>query len=313
MLLEMFMSSNNPLSLLVIAWGGAGTGKTTVARRLIVNAKSLWNLETIYLDAETGGHHGFFTALQRVQDLKGHSAVELFKLLEENGSKILIVIDNAETILQRKKLIQAFSRIGEAFPHRGFFIFMLFRSRSIPIDVTAILPPGDIIHFKPYLAEEIHEILIDALKDYGHSVNEKALDIISRMADGDAGLALQILKLSLNIANSKNIDETHVLEALRKLSGNYLTLMPIQICDPHTEIVLRIISEYSEGIRLRRLFEKYRRTAEASSVKPLGYTQLWKKIRMLENKMLLDFEVVNLKDGRTGIVRGRCTSRTTIS
>jgi Cdc6-like AAA superfamily ATPase len=311
MLLEMFMENNYPLSFTVIAWGGPGTGKTTIAKNLMANAKSIWNnLETIYLDPISEKGFGLFTALQQIQDLRGHSALELLDSLERNRTKLFLVIDNAETFLNEERLIQAVLRISEAFPRGGFFILMLFKSLNRPVNVASVIPPVYFIYFRPYSFEEIRRILYNAARNYKHCFfSEKALDTISRVASGDAELALAIFKASLKVASGKHVDEPHVLKVLEMLSENPLEYMFYKPHDPHVKIILRILSEYPRGIRLRNLFEEYRRLAERNGVKPLGYTQLWKKIRMMENEMLLNFEVVNLKGGRTGIVRIKCINQ----
>lgn len=315
MLLEMFIESSSPLSFLVVAWGGAGTGKTTVAKRLMANAKSIWNnLETIYLNPESEKCFGFFTALQQIQDLRGYSAVELLENLERSRRRFFIVIDNAEAFLREERLIQAVLRIGEAFPQGGFFTLMLFKSISIPVNVTSVTPPVYLIYFRPYSFEEIHRILDDAVRNCKNCfLSEKVLDTISRAAGGDAELALMILKSSLNVAGGKYIDETHVSKVLGRLLENPLAYMSVKTHDPHIKIILRILSEYPQGIRLRKLFEEYSSIADINGVKPLGYTQLWKKIRRMEREMLLNFEIVNLKGGRTGVVRMKCISQATNS
>ncbi|MEM3712946.1 MAG: hypothetical protein QXR97_05370, partial [Thermoproteota archaeon] len=53
MLLKMFMDSTAPLSMLVIACGEAGTGKTTLAKRIMLNAKLIWkDLRTVYFNPQ---------------------------------------------------------------------------------------------------------------------------------------------------------------------------------------------------------------------------------------------------------------------
>ena len=307
MLLRMFMESENPLTVIVVAWGGPGTGKTTVAKKLVENAKYAWkNLEQVYLAPEAAGCRGLFNALQHARSLRGYSGSEILSLLPRSGFRLLIVIDNAETFLHAERRIPAVLRIGEAFPGERFFVLMFFRSENIPIDVTMVPPPVYLVYFRPYTFEEIHSILKESLKHCEDcSIDEKALETISRIAgfSGNARLALAILKASLNSSTDKHVDETHILKVLKELMDNSLTCMHENPHDAHEKMILKIVSSYSQNIRLKHLFKEYRRMAEGNGVKPLGYTQLWKRIRTLEEKMLLDFKVINFKGGRTGIVR----------
>jgi|YelNatPaOPRAMG01_1025707.scaffolds.fasta_scaffold11070_7 Cdc6-like AAA superfamily ATPase len=310
MLLEMFMESSLPLSFSVVAWGGPGTGKTSVAKSIMANAKSIWNnLETIYLNSISEKGFGLFKALQQIQDLGGYSAAELLENLERSRTKLFIVIDNAE-VLMEERLVQAILRIGEAFPQGGFFTLMLFKSINRPVNVLSATPPIYLIYFRPYNFDEIRRILDNVVKNCKNCFfSEKALDTISKAAGGDAELALMILKASLNIAGGKNVDETHVSKVLESLLENPFEYISGRLYDLHAKMILRILSEHPQGISLRKLFEEYIRLTEMNRVKPLGYTQLWKRIRIMERRMLLNFEVVNLKDGRTSVVRMKCISQ----
>lgn len=306
MLLRMFMESENPLTVIVVAWGGPGTGKTTVAKKLMENAKYAWkNLEQVYLAPEAVGCNGLFNALQRTLGLRGYSGPEIFSLLPGSRFRRLIVIDNAETFLNEGRRISAVLRIGEAFPGGSFFILMIFRSEKVPIEVTMVPPPVYLIYFRPYTFEEIHSILKESLKGCGDCpADEKALETISRMASfsGNAWLALSILEAALNASGEKRVEETRVSKVLKELADNPLTYMHLNLHDAHEKMILKIVSKCSQNMRLKHLFKEYRRMAEENGVKPLGYTQLWKKIRILEDKMLLDFKVANFNGGRTGIV-----------
>ncbi len=303
MLLRMFMESEDPLTVTVIIWGGPGTGKTTVARKLMNNAKYAWkNLEQIYLDPEASGCRGLFGALQHACGLRGYSGLEALSLLK---NRFLMAIDNVEIFSPENKHVSTVLRIGEAFPMGRFFILLIFRSDSIPVDISMVPPPVYTIYFRPYTFEEIRTILMEFLRVHeGFYVDEQALNTISRIAGfrGDARLAIGILKAALDASKNNCVDENHVLKVSKKLADNPLEYVNANLSDVHERMILKIVSERAQSIRFKNLFEEYRSIARESGVKPLGYSQLWKRIKMLEKKMLLDFKVSSFDGGRTGIV-----------
>jgi Cdc6-like AAA superfamily ATPase len=309
MLLEMFMKSVAPISLLVIAFGETGTGKTTLAKRIMLNATSAWNnLKTIYLDLETTYCSGLFTALQRALKSDGYSAVEIIRALEESGYRFFIVMDNAEYIM-REEVLKDILKIGECFPRGGFFILMLSSLENPQINPVGASSPLYILHFERYNLREIRMILDHSLNRLGRSlISDEALDAISRASDGNAKLALNLLKISLDLSGGRIIDESLVLKALKEVSENPSLYTHSKILDPHSKVVLKILSEYAQGIRLRRLFEEYTEASEKNGIKPLRYTQLWKRVKMLEKRGILDFKVANIRGGRTGLVKVRCVN-----
>lgn len=313
-LLEMFMESIIPVSMLVITFGETGSGKTTIAKKIMLDATSTWkNLRAIYLDTESGNRHGLFAVLQKAWNLNGYSAVEILHTLEGSKNKFLIVIDNAENIID-KGFAQDLSKIGEGFPNGGFFLLVIFSSKTIPFDVLNVSPPSYPIYFSPYDPNEIRMILDGFLSKIGSSfMDDEALNMISTVSGGNADLALSILKLALSISGSRPICKKHVLEALRKISENpFICNIKGINDDPHAKVILRLISQCPQGMHLRKLFEEYSKTCIDNGIKPLKYTQLWKRIRILERKMLLDFQVVNLRRGRSGIVRTKCLNLETV-
>lgn len=307
MLLEMFMESTIPLSVLVIVFGEAGTGKTTLAKRIMSNAASAWrDLRIIYLDPQADSRHSFSAVLQRVLNLSGYSTLEILRSMEESDHRFLIIMDNAETIMS-KKSVRDILKISEGFPNGRFFILLFFSSTAVPIKTLSFSQPLYPMHLSPYSPNEIRMILSFHLNNAGNPfVNEDALNTIIKASGGDASLALEALKLIMCFP--RPINENHVLEVLKTMSEYPLYCRSIKISDPHEKAILKAVSRYPQGVRLKKLFEEYRILCRDNGIRPLGYTQFWKKIRILEKKMLLDFEVINLREGRAGIVRIKCTS-----
>ncbi|MDW8033522.1 MAG: hypothetical protein RMI79_01010 [Nitrososphaerota archaeon] len=308
MLLEMFMESTAPLSMFVIASGKAGTGKTTLAKRIILDATSSWKeLKAIYLDP-FDNPYGFSVSLQKILNLSGYSTLEILRTMEENNCKFLIVIDNAETIIYEKS-IRDILKIGEGFPYGRFFIMLFFSLANIPVTNLSFSTPIYFMRLNSYSLDEIRMILSTYLNKFGNPfVSENALNAISRASGGNASLALEMLRLAIRFSMGRPVDEKLILEVLKIIDRYPFLCESTKINDPHMKSILKVVSQYPQGICLKRLFEEYRIFCKDNGMKPLGYTQLWKKIRILEKKMLLDFKVVNLRKGRSSIVKIKCMS-----
>lgn len=175
----------------IVFWGPPGSGKTTLASIIANQTDS----EFVQLSAVTSG----------VKDLRG--VIAEAKKNKEKGINTILFIDEIHrwNKAQQDALLPHIEDgtiilIGATTENPGFSINSPLLSRAKVITLEALS------------RDDLKNITGQALKKEGGEANEEAVDLIARLANGDARVALNIVELCLQ--QTKTVDEKLVKKVL---------------------------------------------------------------------------------------------------
>ncbi len=178
--------------------GSPGTGKSSMA---LVTARMLYGdgWRDNFLELNTSDERGIETIRGEVKNFARTKSVGNFPYK-------IIFLDESDALT--KEAQHALRRTMENFSSSTRFIFSCnFSSKLIePIQSRCVL-----FRFKPLSQEAIAKVIKRVCECEGLRINEKVLDTIIRVADGDVRAATNVLQSAA--AFGKNITEEHVFEA----------------------------------------------------------------------------------------------------
>ena len=174
----------------MILWGAPGTGKTTLAKLLCDAAGARWR--------------SFSAVLAGVRDVRAAIAEA-----EANPSRATVLF--VDEVHRFNKAQQ------DAFlPHveKGTVVFIGATTENPSFEVNAALLSRSRVHvLRPLTEAQIGSVLRRAAEnDLGVPVEEDALQLLSRLADGDARRALNTLEIAAELAAGR-VEAAHVREA----------------------------------------------------------------------------------------------------
>jgi len=155
-----------------------------------------------------------------------------------------------------------------------------------------------LIHFPPYSQEELMFILkhrvVDCKALYPGTWSIKVLELISKLANGDARAAIQTLRNAAQIAEDlgrSKITTEDVVRARKKVE-EVKRRYRLKALGEHYELIYKIIEENDE-ITSRELFLKYKEKCLENGLNPKSYRSLNNYIQELIRMGYIRVERVN--------------------
>ncbi len=179
--------------------GPPGTGKTTIA---LIIAKSLFkdSWKENFLELNSSSDRGIDTVRNQVKDFAKTRPIG-------NTLPKIIFLDEADALT--KEAQNALRRTMEQFSENCRFILSCNYSSKI---IEPIQSRCTIFRFKPLTKDEIKKIINKISKNEKLKINEKALDALYDVSEGDVRRAENILQSSSSVSN--NITEKEIYDII---------------------------------------------------------------------------------------------------
>ena len=322
----------------IIIYGKTGTGKTAVTRyvsRELKNAEKVYGkskIETIYLNCDTvdtpysvlqniGNYfikeweeripftgwpmdRVFNTVKEKIDSWGGIAIVildEIDKLVTKSGDDILYKILHLHDVMKNAKL----SIIGISNELK-FTDLLDSRVKSRLTQEKMIFPPYNAFQLQDILRERVKIAVNDGV------VSDEVIKICAAIAaqeHGDARRAIDLLRISVEIAereNSDSVTENHVYMAKNKIEMDCVT-EAIKTLPMHSKLTLLsvILNEESgkESLTTGEVYDIYRKLCRKISITPLTQRRISDLISEMDMLGLVNAKVKSFgRYGRTKII-----------
>jgi len=319
----------------IFLYGKTGTGKTAVARFVLNHLggkakKVSARIQTSYINCRLAGtNYRILADLCRTIGVSipftglavGEVLNRFRNYLNASKTSLIVVLDEIDALIKRQdddSILYELTRINEGLRENwtsliGISNDLHFKEFLDP-RVLSTLSEEEVV-FKPYLADELYDILSDRAKAafMKDVLVDSALRLCAALAageHGDARRALDLLRVAGELAEREgvnNVVEKHVKQAQNKIDrdrvSEVLSSLPL-----HSKIVL--ISAYLLGTRSPEgsitgdLFEVYKELSNMVPVEPLTQRRVSGLINELDAMGILNARVVSFgRYGRTKKIR----------
>ncbi|MEM5879944.1 MAG: AAA family ATPase, partial [Candidatus Aenigmatarchaeota archaeon] len=318
-------------------YGNTGTGKTLLARYIAniiksINISKKMNIKVSYINCKSliskeadyyviGKIYSDVTNDKFRKGKKKYEMIEnLFEYLANHDLKLIIFLDEFDSLVNGKSsedILYLFLRDFDIeFPSK---ISLILISNNITflnnLDPRTKSSFSSFIkvEFPPYNAEALREILTDRAK---LAIKEGAIDqgIINYISakvvkyfSGDARIAINVLRLSAIIADSKNklkIEKEDVDEAFNNIDFDILKSIIFSLNSTQRLLLLSLINKQNEKnndyISFEELYEEYLKLSTSLSISPLGKSTIYKNMRNLEMILGNFIESKTVSEGKRG-------------
>ncbi|BBL45182.1 ORC1-type DNA replication protein 1 [Nanobdella aerobiophila] len=328
-----FINSNAGNNLFL--YGSTGAGKTLIARFINKGINGLaiqrkLRLKVSYINCKLISskdidYYIFKRIYEDLTDINLKSGIRkqeihenIYRYLESSDKKLIIILDEADFILNnnssdllylllRNYDINIYNRIKFVFVANSIS-FMNDVDQRVKSSLSSTL----YIHFTPYNYYELKEILKERAKNalYENSISEENINYIAAKIaknSGDARVGINILKMSAEIAASKNkerIDREDIDEAFENVELDIINSI-IYSLNKNQRIILlslldRQISNKGEFVTFTELYEEYIKNIDKFGMKPLDKTTVYKNLKTIELVLGNLVETSVVSKGREG-------------
>ncbi len=339
------LTEESPSHNHIILHGPVGVGKTTTmrlfGRKALKRSKlsSKNHLRYVHLNCRRYRRSSYQALKAILIDIwgpmspRGYSISELMEMLEKilkkNGLHLLVVLDEAEYLLQHDTdLLNYLIRLEDSFPEAdvglrrknfGVSVALIVRHQhleNILDSATMSSLKQNFIYFPPYTKYQLVDILRDRVKEGFKSgtVPERILEMIAEIAamrGGDCRLALELLYRSGKMTDEESLSVI-TNEMVRKAAvGVYqVEKRLIHSLGKEKKIILYFLVmslknqiDFSEPHSLETLWEKYKGNNAIKQLKRMKKKEFIRHVLELSKMGLLSCDVLNEGDEAAVLVR----------
>ncbi|MEM0379235.1 MAG: AAA family ATPase [Nanopusillaceae archaeon] len=333
--LKDFLVSRRGVNMLF--YGNTGTGKTLLARYIGSVMKSITiskkaNIKVSYINCKSlisreadyyviGKIYSDVTNERFRKGKRKYEMIEnLFDYLSNHDFKLILFLDEFDSLINEK--------------NNEDILYLLLRDFDIelPSKISLILISNNItflnnldprtkssfssfikVEFPPYNAEALREILKDRAK---LAIREGAIDQsiinyisakVAKYFSGDARVAINVLRLSALIADSKNkskIDKDDVDEAFENIDFDIIKSIVFSLNSTQRLLMLSLINVIIRNndiyVSFEDLYEEYCKLSSSLSISSLGKSAVYKNMRNLEMILGNFIESKAISEGKRG-------------
>ncbi|MEM2870687.1 MAG: AAA family ATPase [Thermoplasmata archaeon] len=284
--------------------GATGTGRSLVAE--MVNCRNRDSPPEIL-------HHLITSRFQEHLQERGFSVPQLLNILrgklQKGRTHLVVVLDEVNALIRRSGpgLIYNLCRIDEDTGAQGSVSVVLISQMTawelLHTDpaIASTFKQSNTITLPPYNADELTDIL-RMRAELGLHAGTWTMDVVRLAAElaasegGDARRAIEVLEASARRAEQEGLDRIppDFVEAAAAAQYGGLPLERLDGLEHQALLVALGIARASRKkafITTGEAESAYKVVCEERGVTPLGHTQLWKYIRLLESHGIIDTAV----------------------
>ncbi|MBI2674835.1 MAG: AAA family ATPase [Candidatus Aenigmarchaeota archaeon] len=274
----------------VFLYGRPGTGKTCMARYVVEELKKHASVKSCYVNCwhNSSRFRVLYSILERMGEVlaihrKGIPTDELLDILRSRlkAGHCIVILDEVDKLEEEGILydLTEMERIGLILiannPEVFFDIDARIRSRLMAMDN---------IEFPSYTAIELADILKDRaeLGLLPNAIEKRQIEAIAEMAGGDARIAIDIMRISAEDAESRDLDrigDNLLAKALPRIKEKDLE-KAVMALNEHQRVLLGIVKA-RQTAKASDLYEEYGKKVSEAGIKAANGRTLRKYMEVL--------------------------------